>query len=543
MENEEFDFDALRAQIENDADLFAAYKQVCAAERLLKAKEAKDCLKTYIQFQMPHPEFPDEPSKSRYSVNAHHELLIQFFENVESGRCMRAANSIPPQHGKSTIFSQYGPAWAISRNPHKHIIIGTYSEDFAHNIGAIVRTILLSPAHKQVFPGFKLDPGSKAKNHMKTTAGGSLTFVGRGGGTTGRPADLFIIDDPIKDKEEADSPTIRNKIWDWFTTVAYTRCHTLTPISIIHTRWHEDDLIGRLCDPDHPEHDPEIAALWEYINVPAIIEEQDEEVGRALGLNVGDALWPERFSIEHLRQAQRMNPKNFSALYQGRPTPADGDYFTANMFQEFVSPGEIPDNLRIYAASDHAVRVAQENDWTCIVIAGVDERNNIWVLDVWWEKKKSDVVTDVMVDKMEHWEPLKWWAGKDHISGSIEPLLRRQMFDRNVGCVIVELPEKGDKRQKAQSIQGWMALGKVFFPRYANWYQRAKNEMLKFDSGTHDDFVDAMANLGRGLRSMIKPTGSSQPKTNIPKVGTLAWVKYASEQQKRMKRSAHVNGM
>jgi hypothetical protein len=221
-----------------------------AAKRLMAARQARESFIDFMQFMMPDP---NNPGQSLYKVKPHHVMLAEALEEVESGKCMRLLISMPPQHGKSQQSSRGFPSWVWGRSPHKNIMLGTYNQDFANEFGDDIRNIVSSPQYRQVFAKFSLRKGSKAKDHMVTLEGGKFSALGRGGSGTGRPADLFIIDDPIKDAKEAESLTIRNDVWEWFTKVAYTRCHTLTPIVIILTRWNEDDIIGRLTDPTSPQ--------------------------------------------------------------------------------------------------------------------------------------------------------------------------------------------------------------------------------------------------------------------------------------------------
>jgi predicted phage terminase large subunit-like protein len=525
--------------------LLEAEKQLLVAERALKNKKAKDSLLDFIQLMMPDPNHPLDVNFSRYEAKRHHKRIIRLFEKAEKGESPATALSIPPQHGKSTITTHYGPAWALGRNPHKHIIVGGYGSDFIQKFGSRVRTVFESKQFSQIFPGFELKKGSKAKDYMETTVGGSILFVGRGEGTTGNPCDMFIIDDPIKDKKEADSPTMREDLWDWYTSVAETRCHILSSIFVIHTRWHEDDLIGRLCDPEHPEHDEELAADFHYENIEAIVE--DEIMAMTLGMEPGEALWPERFPLDLLQKRRRRAPKVFSALYQGHPTPDDGDFFNKEMIQ-FYTPDQIPPRLRIYAASDHAVTEKQENDETVALVAGVDELGDIYLLDCWHGRKKTDYVAERMIDLMDKWKPLFWWAASDHISKSIGPFLKKRMKERGVFTMISESSEVGDKQQKAQSIQGRMAMGKVFLPKHAPWVSHLIRQLLRFPQATHDDFVDAMSHLGRGINKMVNAgrgaANDQMTGKKSPREGTMAWIKWSSrgvERQQRLK--AIIGGM
>lgn len=523
--------------------LSVAEKQLLVAERALKNAKARTSLLDFIEVLMPDPEHPLDVNYSRYKASRHHKLIINMFEKAERGENMYSALSIPPQHGKSTVTTHYGPPWALGRNPHKHIIVGGYGADFIQKFGSRVRTIFESPQFRQIFPEFELKKGSKAKDYMETTAGGSILFVGRGEGTTGNPCDFFIIDDPIKDRKEANSPTMREDLWDWYTSVAETRCHILSSIFVVHTRWHEDDLIGRLCDEEHPEHDEELAADWHYINVPAIVE--DELLAMALKMNVGEALWPERFPLELLQKRRRRNPKVFSALYQGKPTPDDGDFFTQEMIQ-FYTPDQLPPRLRIYASSDHAVTEKQENDETVCLVAGVCELGNIYLLDCWHGRKKTDVVVERMIDLMAKFSPLFWWAASDHISKSIGPFLKKRMKERGVHVMISESSEAGDKQQKAQSIQGRMAMGKVYFPKHQPWVSHLIRQLLRFPQATHDDFVDALSHLGRGINKMVNAgRGSSNDDgagKGAPKAGTMAWMKQQTRRADRNARLKQIMG-
>ena len=234
-------------------------RQILAAKRKRAAIVARGSLLDFIRFIRPPPEFPDDTDQSAFEVTPVARLLCEVMEKVERGELLRACVSIPPQHGKSDVISRAFPAWAAGRNPHKHLMLGTYSQDFAEDFGGEVRNIINSSEFAQVFPHFGLRKGEKAKDTLVTTKGGKLNFLGRGGAGTGKPADTFLVDDPIKDDAEAQSPTIRKQVWGWFNKVAFSRIHKFSPVVIVHTRWHEDDLIGRLVDPSHPDHDKSIA--------------------------------------------------------------------------------------------------------------------------------------------------------------------------------------------------------------------------------------------------------------------------------------------
>jgi predicted phage terminase large subunit-like protein len=512
----------------------------------LKYARAKDSLLDFAQLMRPDPDDVENPDASMFEVCPHHRLIAEALERVERGECLRLAISMPPQHGKSEQISRMFPAWLIGRKPFRKVMFGTYSQDFANTFGAEVREIMQSAQYQDIFPGVNLRSDSKAKDFLGVQGhGGQLAFIGRGGAGTGKPADLFVIDDPIKDDEEAQSPTLRDKVWQWFTKVAYTRCHKLSAIVIVHTRWHEDDLIGRMLDPDHPEHDPTIAKDWTYLNIPAVITEP--KLAEALGIEMapppskrciaefGDkpmvALWGTRFSLDHLATAHRLNPRGFNALYMGTPSAEEGDYFKREWIKHY-HPDHLPDDLRIYAASDHALSEKQGADYTVLGCVGVDAEDNIYVLpELIWNRMQTDATVERMIWMMKHKKPVLWFAESDNIKKSIGPFLRKRMREERVYVPVFDMSTaKGDKVFRARSIQGRMAMGKVFFPPFAHWFQKAQNELLKFPNAAHDDFVDWLAWIGLGLDSEQGATGVA-PASNIPKRGTFGWLKWSSKRK------------
>lgn len=498
-------------------------RQVIAAERLLRLKKAKDSLLDFTRFTLPDPENPDDHTRSRYHAAKHHEVIAAALEEVDAGRMRRLIITMPPRHGKSELASKRFPAWFLGRDPYRQMIFSTYNEEFAQDFGRSVRETMRSPVFQQVFPGCKLRTGSQAADRIQTDEGGLAVFVGRGGALTGRGADLLVIDDPIKDREEANSKSLRDKLWTWFTQVAMTRLMPGGRVVIIMTRWHEDDLIGRLTDKSNPCFNQEEAANWKILALPAIAVDGDP-----MGRKPGEALWPERFPIDTLDQIRRLDSMGFSALYQGQPTPDDGEYFKRDWLKTYSSPNELPTNLRVYAASDHAVSIAQDADKTCFGCVGVDEDDNIWVLpDLFWRRAATDAVCDGMLDQMQRNKPILWWAERGHISKAIGPFLRKRMGEERIYCAIDEVTPAKDKQTRAQAIRGRMAMGKVFFPKFATWWQDAQNEMMKFPAGRHDDFVDYMAHIGMGL-GLQAAASPIEKRKDGPKTGTLAWVKHSS---------------
>jgi predicted phage terminase large subunit-like protein len=515
------------------------------AKRMRAVLLSRGSLIELAKLLMPDPEDVDDVEKSLYQITPQAKLLCEVLEKVERGELLRVCVSIGPQLGKSQLISRVFPAWFMGKNPYKHFMLGTYNQDFANDFGGEVREICTSSTFRQVFPDFKFRTGSRAKDAMVTNRGGKLAFLGRGGAGTGKPADCFVIDDPLKDAKEAESPTIRRDLWEWFNKVTFTRCHVGSAIVIVHTRWSEDDLIGRLMDPAHPDHDPEIAKRWTYVNLPAVVKDQaladalgltlemptDPQVIKQFGAQPMSALWPQRKPLRFLAEARSMDPRGFEALYMGNPAPEDGDFFKREWLVPY-KPEELPRNLMKYSTSDHAISTAEDRDMSCFLTGGVDHEGVLWILpDIYWAREDdTNVIVDEMLDMMRRHRPLYWWAERGHISKSILPFLRKRMVEEKVLETVVDdsMVPSTDKKTRARSVQGMMSLKQVRFPVFAPWWGDAQNELLKFPNATHDDFVDALSWLGIGLMQQTRAARPRPDNQKVVPIGSIAWIKNRS---------------
>jgi predicted phage terminase large subunit-like protein len=531
--------------------------QLKIARRLLALQEARGDLLTFMKLIRPDPEDIDDVALSRYQETPLARLLCQLVQKIFRREMKRVAVSVGPQMGKSDVLSRGAPAWMLGNDPHLNLILSSYNQPFANEFGDAVREIMYSPAFKQVFPNTALRKG--ATDLLITSKNGRAAFVGRGGSGTGKPADFFFVDDPLKDDIEAQSDTTRNEVWRWFNKVALTRCHENSAIIVVHTRWHQDDLIGRLCDPEHPERNKQykgIADRWEYINLPAVVD--DPKLAKALGLSLDPptdpftismfgtkpmtSIWPGRKGLEFLAEAKQMDPAGFSALYMGAPSPEDGDYFKASWFVEYESH-ELPENLTKYGASDHAVGEKQRNDPSVLGCVGVDENDNIWVLpDLWWERLPTDQTIEAMLQLMKDHEPDYWWMEGDMISRSFGPFLEKRMQEDQVYCPIDSVIVSVDKVKRAQAIRGRMAHRKVRFPRFAPWWADARKELLNFPNGAHDDFVDFMAHVGLGLMKQHRAVIPPKQENNVVPFGSYKWMQKKLEKDAVERKRAAAEG-
>jgi predicted phage terminase large subunit-like protein len=491
--------------------------------KLLKRKRAvlaaREDLIAFTQLMMPDPNYDDDVGHSLYDPQRFHRVIGAALEEVERGDYRRLMINVGPRFGKTTLASAMFPAWYVGRHPDRSIIVATYNEHYSWDLGRRVRDIMETPEYGQVFPDVKIKIGANAVNRVQTTRDGVVFSVGRGSSITGRGGHCILLDDPIKDRTEADSVLVREKLWTWYNQVLRTRLMDSTgTIVIVQTRWTEDDLVGRLIDPMNPYYNADEARTWRKIDLPALAEEND-----ILGRKEGEPLWPERFTRSYLEDIRATDPRGFAALYQGRPSPKEGAFFRSDDLVPYNKMDAMPawHKLRFYGASDHAVSTDRVADKTCLIVVGVDEKDNIWVMpDSVWGKYDTHQTVESMISLMKKYKPQFWWAEGGSITKSIGPFLRRRMAEKQVFCAIDPINPAADKQQRAQAIQARSSMKMVHFPAFTRWWPDAQDQILKFPHGAKDDFVDALALIGLGLAKMHGRTRNKPPEPEI-RTGTF----------------------
>lgn len=425
-----------------------------------------------------------------YRFAEHHKLLMAELEAVERGETPRLMVFMPPGSAKSTYSSILFPPWFMGRNPKMSVLGVSNTTDLAERFSRRVRNIVGSQAFSNVFQDDGLSPDSAAAGNWETIQGGEFFAAGMGAAITGRRADLGLIDDPIKTRQEADSERVRQAQWDWYVNDFLTRLKPGARQILIQTRWHEDDLGGRILERE--------ADRWKIIKLPMIAGHKDP-----LGRNPGDRLWPDWFTDEMVATA-RLDTRAWNALYQQEPVPDEGDYFRRENFSEYDG---YPSGLHIYGASDFAVTEGG-GDYTEHGLFGVDSNGNVFVLAWWRGQTASDVWIESMCDLIIEWKPLVWFGEAGPIRRAIEPFLMKRMADRKAFCRIEWLASIADKEIRARSIQALSAVKGIFWPKHAVWRSDVEKQLLQFPSGKHDDAVDVFSLIGRGLEHI----SSSRPK-------------------------------
>tara|TARA_S200002703_G_C3801784_1_gene247841 strand:- start:3915 stop:5252 length:1338 start_codon:yes stop_codon:yes gene_type:complete len=396
---------------------------------------------------------------------------------------------MPPGSAKSTYANMYFAPWYLGYKPKDNLIMASYGQELADKFGRRSRNIVISAEYQRLM-GNSLSDDSQAMSRWELVTGGSYYGVGVGGPITGQRGDLAIIDDPVKGRDEAESELIRQRTQEWYRDDLWTRLKPGAAVVLIMTRWHEEDLAGWLLE--EAENGGE---QWEILSLPMVSEENDP-----LGRNPGERLWGDWFTDEMVIEARR-DARRWSALYQQRPAPEEGDYFKADWFKSYET---LPSRqtLQVYGASDYAVTEGG-GDWTVHVVVGIDPNDNLYVLDLWRGQTASDEWIESFCDLVEQWKPLGWAEETGQIRSGVGPFLTRRMVERKAWTARERFPTRGDKAIRAQSIRGRMAMKGLYLPTGAPWVAELRRECLTFPAGKHDDQVDALGLLGQLLDKMV----------------------------------------
>ncbi|HEY2846693.1 MAG TPA: phage terminase large subunit [Pyrinomonadaceae bacterium] len=292
-------------------------------------------------------------------------LLMVFIalHKVTTGETKRLMIFMPPRHGKSEMVTVHYPVWRLERDKKFSVILGSYNQTLANKFSRRIRKLAATR--------MQLSKDRKAAYEWETLEGGGMRAVGVGGGITGYGGGLVIIDDPVKSRAHAESEAMRNKTWEWFTDDIYTRLTPDGAIVLIQTRWHEDDLAGRL----KKQMDDGLGDRWEIIDLPAIALPSDQ-MGRA----EGEALWPERYTLDSLKATRQMiGNYSFQSLYQQSPISRDGEIFKREWFSRVVE--EAPKGLSWFRGYDLAISQRTSADRTASLRIALDKDGTLYIAD------------------------------------------------------------------------------------------------------------------------------------------------------------------
>jgi predicted phage terminase large subunit-like protein len=409
----------------------------------------------------------------------HLGVLAGKLYDVAAGKCPRLLVQMPPRHGKSCLISQYFPAWFLGTFPGRRVLLASYESDFAATWGRKARDIL--EEHGPSMFGVKVRASSSAANRwdLDDNEGGMVT-AGARGAITGRGMDLGIIDDGVKDADEAGSATYRERTWDWYLSTFSTRLHRNGSIVVVGTRWHEDDLIGRLLEAQESGGD-----RWEVLSLPAIAEE-----GETLGgfhREVGDALCPELIPADMLATIRdRLGDYWWATLYQGRPYPRGGGVFRPEQIQ---MTDDTPADLVKVRAWDLAA--SRDGKRTAGILLGKNRDREFIVLDAVvgrWLPGERDRVISQTAEHDGREVPIR--IEQEPGSGGIAQV---HNIARNLpGFKVEGVRATGSKMSRADPVASNVNVGNVSILR-GNWARGFLDELEAFPSGAFSDQVDAFS--------------------------------------------------
>ncbi len=400
--------------------------------------------------------------------------------------------TMPPRHSKSTYATVEFPAYYMLKDPTRFAMTCSYNATLAKGFGREVMSILNDPLTKQVFPDFQLDRVARASEDWRSTEGGRYYSIGQDGTTSGRPATLLNIDDPLKSRHEAESATMRNRVWDIYTSALSARLEPdqkgIQPAQIVCiTRWHPDDIIGKIQQLDEYKNGD-----WLQINFPAEVERKDG-MGRPVydkqGNQLLEPLWPARFGWEFLQKKRALNPRDYEALYMQNPYIKGGNIIKSTWWRFYDRRPE--DIIAVVIAADTAFKKTETSDFSVLIVGGLSAHGDIYILDLIRGRWDFPELKQRTIALNQYWrgKGLRGLYIEDKASGqSLIQEMRRQS-----GVSVIPHPAANDKVVRINAVTPLIEGGRVFLPQSAEWLDEFYEECLAFPSSSHDDQIDALS--------------------------------------------------
>lgn len=413
---------------------------------------------------------------AQFRYPPHLKVVNDALLDVADGNCNRLALFMPPRHVKSTMVSRNFTAWYTARHANRRVMLTSYEAEFAATWGGKARAVL-QEFGQPVF-GVSVENRQQARNAWRLSNGSEMVTAGVGGSLTGRGADVLIVDDPVKNAQEAMSTTYRERSWDWYQSTAYTRLEPSGSVILIMTRWHEDDLAGRIL-----ANAKNTGEQWRVIEFPAIAEEHD-----ALGRKPGEALWPERYDVEDLeRIKEAVGTYWWQALYQQQPSAPEGNMFRREWWRYWRELPAFEEVIQSWDARfgdsvDSGSYVAGQT-WGKIGADRylIDQMRGRWSFTQTLEaiREMSNRRPDAQIKLMEN------KANGPAIMSALQ---------REIGGFVPIQPD-GSKEARASAVTPEVEGGNVYLPDPSipghEWVRDFVEEWAAFPRGANDDQVDA----------------------------------------------------
>lgn len=455
-----------------------------AAAEVLARRKARASFPAYCAYRLPQDQ----------RLAEHHVLLANALDEVERGECDRLLVMMPPGSAKSTYGSVYFAEYFTGRNPQLSTIAASHTAELAERFGRRVRNGVDDEQFRALFPQVTLAADSTAAGRWGTNHGGEYTAVGVGGSITGRRGDLIIVDDPVRSREDADSERVREKTWEWWTNDLLTRGKPGCRIVVIMTRWHEDDLAGRLL-----EREPQ---RWKVIKLPMIAADNDP-----LGREPGERLWKEWFTDEMVRQAQQ-DPRSWISLYQQEPRPAEGAEFKRSWICRYNNqPRKMNKVILVDPAGDPqtAKGARKKSDRTVMWVFGLASDGNAFLVDGIIDRLSLTQRADKLFDLHKRHKPMQVRYERYGMMADIAHI-RHEMEQRQYRFKITEVAGAVEKNARIRRLIPWFEGSRIWLPQQLNYtdvqghtldivQELIEVEYATFPVGRYDDGMDCMARL------------------------------------------------
>ena len=413
----------------------------------------------------------------------HVDVLIELLQQVADDQRQRLVIMLPPRHTKSLLASRLFPAYYLRKHPERWVGLASYGAELAEGFSREARAYFTAN-------GGTLDAASRATNRWNTTAGGGMWAVGVGGGATGKGYSLGIVDDPVKDAQEADSPTYRQRAQDWWDSVFATRAEPGAAQVVIQTRWHLDDLTGFLLEREAATERPE---AWHVVDLPAIAGEPELNLPASCTRvedwrRSGEPLCPERFPLERLEQIRASSASRWwQALYQQRPTVSSGSVFLREWFR-YYDPAQLPQAgwLRLLASIDCTFKEASTSDFVALTIWG-QRTDGLYLLDLINRRMGFTATVGAIEGAWHRWQFTELLIEDAANGPAVIDVLKR----RAAGFTLRAVRPLGGKAARANAAAPQFEQGRILLPKGAAWLTDYEHQLLSFPAGAHDDLVDS----------------------------------------------------
>lgn len=448
------------------------------ADTLEKRTDSKRCRDDLIEFC--------KKMQPDYKVGKHHRVLGDLLMDLADGKKDRVCVNIPPRHGKSQLVSIYFPAWFIGRYPNKKVLMVSHTTDLAVDFGRKVRNIIDSPAYREVYPTITLASDNKSAGRWNTNMGGEYYACGVGSALAGRGADLLLVDDPHNEQDIINGNfDVFEKAYEWFTYGARTRLMPGGRVAIIQTRWHLDDLTGRVTrDMSMNEGSDQ----YEVVEFPAILEVENKVTHQM----EQKALWSEFYTLEALLRTKASMPLfQWNAQYQQNPTSEEASVVKRDWWKTWEKENA-PECEYIIMSLDAAAETNNRSDYTALTTWGVfnneeDDNYSIILLNSIKKRVEFPELKKLAMEEYTEWEPDAFIVEKKSNGTALYQELRR------TGIIVQEYtPHRGsgDKLARLNSVADIVMSGLVWVPQ-TRWAEELVEEVAGFPFMSHDDLVDS----------------------------------------------------